>query len=126
MKSFEDEFREFWLREIAPRTLAAETATLQAKEIVQRSVGLANVDVPTAMVPSMLQRALEVRVARFVKGYMRLTQSEHNILVQPKPAPPAPPPAPHIHVPQQKPPTINVQPPKVVVTPMRGRRFSGD
>ena len=82
MKLLEDRFREFWLNEIVPRTLASETATNQAKEIVQRSAGVANIDVPAAMVSSLMGRALELRMARFIKDYMRLNAAE------PVPGPP--------------------------------------
>lgn len=69
-----ENIREFFLKEIAPRTLSASGGTTQATEVIRR---LLNTDVDDATVSRfqlMINRATTIKMAEFVVSYFGLSE----------------------------------------------------
>lgn len=84
-----EEIREFFLQEIAPKTLAMSGGTTQATEVIRR---LLDTDVDSSTVArfqNMVNRATTLRMAMFVCHYFGLPQTQvDNIIGIPQASPP--------------------------------------
>lgn len=67
--------REFFLKEIGPRTLAAQAGSSQAKEVVQRLLDTEIDNKPFAQFERMLTEANRIKMARYIAQYMKLPQT---------------------------------------------------
>lgn len=70
-----EEIREFWLKNIAPLTLAAQSGSQQAKDVVQRTLDTAIDETPFAQFERMVQIATLHKMSRYIVDYMGLPKS---------------------------------------------------
>jgi hypothetical protein len=76
-----DEVRELFLTEIAPRTLAAQTGTMQARTVAQRLLKGEVGAQPFVQFERMVEVGAQIQMAKFVTRYMGLPAREwRNIL----------------------------------------------
>lgn len=84
-----DAVREFFLREIAPITLAAGAGASQAREVVKRLVKSDIDGTQFEKFEVMMAKAVDIKMARFVARQLGLTKAEAvQILEAMKPRPP--------------------------------------
>lgn len=67
--------REFFLKEVAPKTLAVSGGTLQATEVIQRLLNTEVDSVTAARFQQMANRATTLKMAMFVCKYFDLPES---------------------------------------------------
>lgn len=82
-----EKVREFWLKDIAPYTLAAISGSEQAKDVVQRTLDAEIDPAPFAQFQRMLSTATTLRLARFISKYLKLPAGTAEALaesIQPK------------------------------------------
>jgi hypothetical protein len=70
-----ESIREFFLSEVAPKTLAASGGTLQATEVIQRLLNTEVDGSTAARFQQMVNRATTLKMALFVCQYFDLPQS---------------------------------------------------
>lgn len=73
--------REFWLKEIAPLTLAAQAGSEQAKDVVQRILDAPIDETPFARFHYMLTTATSLKMARFISKYFKLPLNTAQTLI---------------------------------------------
>lgn len=84
-----DEVREFFLREIAPITMATGAGSSQAKEVVKRLLGSDVDNTQFEKFERMTQLAVNIKMARFVSRRFGMTKKEaRDILEAMIPRPP--------------------------------------
>jgi hypothetical protein len=84
LRSKIDEVREFFLTEIAPRTMASSGGTIQAKDVAER---MFKTEVDSALFSrfdNMVNRAATIRVAQFVLSYFNLPDEFLTSLLGPQ------------------------------------------
>ena len=64
--------REFFLKEIAPLTLAAQAGTAQAREVAQRVLSTEIDNTGFLQFERMVSRASTIKMARFIAAYLKL------------------------------------------------------
>lgn len=80
--------REFFLKEIGPKTLAGLAGSTQARDIVQRLLGTAVDETQFNKFERMSHEAVNIKMAQFLARYYGLPRSEAERLllsIQPKP-----------------------------------------
>lgn len=70
-----EKVREFWLREIAPLTLAAQSGSSQAKDIVQRILDVEIDNIPFMKFQRMLETASTIKMAEYIAKYIKINKS---------------------------------------------------
>lgn len=71
-----DEVREFFLREIAPISLAADAGARQAQEVVKRMLGSDIDGTQFEKFERMAAKAVEIKMARFISRQFGMTKRE--------------------------------------------------
>jgi hypothetical protein len=72
--------REFFLNDVAPRTLAAQAGVKQALEIIKRSIGIEVEQTSFIQFEQMLRLASKHKMAEFVVSYMGIKQSPESLV----------------------------------------------
>jgi hypothetical protein len=76
-----DEVREFFLKEIAPLTLASSAGTSQAKDVIQRLLGTPVDDTVIAKFDRMTHAAVNIAMARFIAKFFKLPPASRELLL---------------------------------------------
>lgn len=77
-----EKVREFFVTEIAPKTLAVQGGTAQALDVVQRTINSAIDPSPFAQFERMVAQARLYKMASFVASYMGLPKSVEAALIE--------------------------------------------
>jgi hypothetical protein len=73
--------REFWLRDIAPYTLAAQSGAQQAQDVVQRTLDTQVDSTPLVQFQRMIQTATTIKMAQYIAKYLKLPPSSAQALI---------------------------------------------
>ncbi|BAG41667.1 hypothetical protein [Ralstonia phage phiRSL1] len=73
--------REFWLRDVAPLTLGAQAGSQQAKDVVQRALGVPIDESQFAQFEHMLHKGATLVLARYITRYLKLPSSTVQYLL---------------------------------------------
>jgi hypothetical protein len=68
--------REFWLKNVAPLTLAAQAGSDQAKDVVQRSLGAPIDNMPFMKFQRMLEQGLTIKMANYLVTYLGIPRNQ--------------------------------------------------
>ncbi len=76
-----DQVREFFLKEITPLRIAAATGKDQAKSVLEQASDSEVDDDLAIQWERMLARAVHLRLAKFIQGYLELDESDIKLLI---------------------------------------------
>src|SRR6185437_11219069 len=68
--------REFWLKEIAPLTLAAQSGSAQAQDVVQRTLNAPVDQMPFRKFQLMIEHATTIKMAQYIAKYLGIPTSK--------------------------------------------------
>jgi hypothetical protein len=81
LQSHIEDVREFFLTQIAPRTLAVQAGSAQAREVVQRTLNTEIENTQFAQFERMVMSGTQLKMARYIAKYLGLPVSSVSELV---------------------------------------------
>jgi hypothetical protein len=76
-----EKVREFWLKNVAPLTLAAQAGSSQARDVVQRTLGAPIDGTPFLKFQKMLEQGLTIKMATYLVTYLGIPRTQVNDLI---------------------------------------------